>query len=66
MADLSESETQRACERFAELGAETVRQLLSTDGFPQGWRLIAMRWLSSSSAPAREPVHEKREKRERR
>jgi hypothetical protein len=50
MPDHDESDTQRAVTRFNELGTETVRQLLARDGFPQGWRLIAMR-------PAREPKY---------
>jgi hypothetical protein len=53
-------DTRRAHQRFKELGAEAVRQLLATDGFPSTWRLLAEDWLSSqptsgSSAPAREP-----------
>jgi hypothetical protein len=59
---MSESDTQRAVTRFNELGAETIRQLLDTDALPQGWRLIAMRWLESQPTsaerePAREPKH---------
>jgi hypothetical protein len=62
MPDLDESDTTRAVRRFAELGVETVKQLLANDALPQGQRLLAMRWLASQqqstgapSEPAREP-----------
>jgi hypothetical protein len=32
--------------RFEELGVETVRALLATDGFPAPWRLLAADWLA--------------------
>ena len=50
-------DTRRAHQRFKELGADAVRQLLATDGFPSTWRLLAEDWLSSqpTSVPAEKP-----------
>ena len=39
MPDLDESDATAACRRFAELGAETVRHLVTTGGLPDGMRL---------------------------
>ena len=48
-------DTRRAHQRFKELGADAVRQLLATDTFPSTWRLLAAAWLACQAA---EPVHE--------
>jgi len=45
-------DTRRAHQRFKELGADAVRQLLATDAFPSTWRLLAVDWLSSQATSA--------------
>jgi hypothetical protein len=49
-------ETRRAHQRFKELGADAVRQLLATDAFPSTWRLLAADWLAGQAAVG-EPDH---------